>query len=72
MKLRLQEMQKVDSKAQKLRQQKISGYKEIYEILHHHGLLFVYKVIQTDLIGYHHNDFLIHHFGIKKIYEILA
>ena len=35
MRLRLQQLQKDNSKAQELRQQKADGYKEINEIFHH-------------------------------------
>ena len=45
MRLRLQELQETNRKAQKLGQQKADGYKEIDEIFYHQGLPFVPKAI---------------------------
>ena len=45
MRLKLQELQETNREAQELRQQKIDGYEEINEILHHQGLPFVPKTI---------------------------
>ena len=72
MRLKLQELEKTNCKAQELKQQKADGYEEIDEILHNHGLLFVPKAIQTELISGHHNDLLTGYFGIEKTYEFLA
>ena len=72
MRLRLQELQETDSEAQELRQQKADGYEEIDDILHHQGLPFVPKAIQTELISRHHDDPLAGHFGIKKTCELLG
>ena len=72
MRLRLQELQETNSKAQELRQQKADGYKEIDAIFHHQGLPFVPKAIQTELISRHHDDLLAGHFGIKKTCKLLA
>ena len=70
MRLRLQELQKTDSEAQKLQSKK--DYKEVEGVLYHQGLLFMPKAIQTKLINRHHNDFLAGHFGIEKTCELLA
>ena len=70
MRLRLQELQETDSEAQKLRSKK--GYKEVKRVLHHQGLLFVPKAIQTKLISRHHNNLLAGYFDIKKTYKLLA
>ena len=64
MRLRLQELQEIDSEAQKLRSKE--GYKEVKGVLHHQSLLFVPKTIQTELISRHHNDLLVSHYGIEK------
>ena len=72
MRLRLQELQEANRKAQKLRQQKINGYKEIDEILYYQGLLFVPNIIWTELISRHYDNFLAGHFGIKKTCKLLA
>ena len=70
MRLRLQELQETDSKAQEFRSKK--GYKEVKGVLHQQGLLFIPKTIQTKLITRHHDDFLAGHFGIKKTCKLLA
>ena len=72
MRLRLQELQKTKSKAQKLRQQKANGYEKINKILYYQGLLFVPKAIWIELISRHHNNLLAGYFGIKKTHELLA
>ena len=72
MRLRLQELQEANRKAQELRQQKVDGYKKIDEILYHQGLPFVPEAIRIELISRHHNDFLAGHFGIKKTCKLLA
>ena len=72
MRLRLQELQETDSKAQELRQQKADGYEEIDDILHHQGLPFVPEAIQTELISRHHDNPLAGHFGIEKTCKLLA
>ena len=72
MRLRFQELQETNRKAQKLRQQKVDGYKEIDEIFHYQGLPFVFKAIWTELISRHHNNFLASYFGIKKTCKLLA
>ena len=72
MRLMLQELQEANRKAQELRQQKANCYEEINEILHHQGLPFIPKAIQTELISCHHNNPLAGHFGIKKTCKLLA
>ena len=69
MKLKLQ---KANSEAQELRQQKADGYEKINEIFHHQSLPFVPKAIQTELISHYHDNPLVGHFGIKKICKLSA
>ena len=45
MRLKLQELQEADSKAQELKQQKPDGYKKINNILYYQSLPFVPKAI---------------------------
>ena len=71
MRLRLQELQKTNSKAQKLRQQEQKGYEKVNGVLHHQGLSFVPKAIRIERISHYHNNFLIRHFGIKKTCKLL-
>ena len=70
MRLRLQELQETNSKAQKLRSKE--GYKKVEGVLHYQGLPFVPEAIQTELITCHHDDSLAGHFGITKTCELLA
>ena len=72
MRLKLQELQEANIKAQKLRKQKVDSYEEIDKILHYQCLLFIPKAIWTELISRQHNDPLAGHFGIKKTYKLLA
>ena len=72
MRLRLQKLKEANSEVQELRQQKTNGYKEIDEIFHHQGLLFISKVIWTELIRCHHDNSLAGHFGIEKTCKFLA
>ena len=65
MRLRLQELQENNRKAQELKQQKANGYEKIDEILHHQGLPFVPKAIQTKLISRYYNNLLAAHLSIK-------
>ena len=70
MRLRLQELQETNSKAQKLRSKE--GYEEVKGVLHYQGLSFVLKTIRIELISRHHNNPLAGHFGIKKTCGLLA
>ena len=70
MRLRLQELQETDSKAQELRMK--DGYQDIDGVLHHQGLPFVPEAIRMELISRHHDDPLAGHFGIEKTRELLA
>ena len=72
MKLRLQELQEGNCKAQKLRQQKADGYEEIDEILYYQSLPFVPKAIQIELISCYHNNPLAGYFNMKKTCKFLA
>ena len=72
MKLRLQELQETDFKAQKLREQGRESYKKVNGVLHHQGLPFVPKAIRIELISRHHDDPLAGHFGIEKTCKLLA
>ena len=41
-------------------------------MLHHQSLLYVPKLIKTELISRNHNDLLAGHFGIEKTWELVA
>ena len=70
MRLKLQELQETDSKAQELRSKK--GYKEVKGVIYHQGLSFVPKTIRPELISHHYNNPLAGHFGIEKTRKLLA
>ena len=72
MRLRLQELQKANSEAQKLRQQKSHSFKEIDEIFYYQYLPFIPKAISTNLISRHYNNPLAGHLGIEKTCELMA
>ncbi len=67
MRMRLLELQVDDKEAMKLRSEGLQeGWKDIEQVLHYQGLLYVPKVIRSELISRHHNDPLAGHFGIEK------
>ena len=73
MRLRLQELQETDSKAQKIRAEGLKeGWEEADGVLHHQSLPFVPEVIRMELISRHHNDPLAGHFGFDKTRELIA
>ena len=74
MRLRLAKLQKSDDEAQNLRATKElqKGWTDIDRVLHHQGLPFIPKIIQTELISRHHNNQLAGHFGINKTRELIG
>ena len=48
------------------------GQTDIDGVLHHQGLLFMPKVIWTELISRHHDDLMASHFGINKTRELIG
>ncbi len=71
--MRLPELQDDNKEAMKLRSEGLSeDWEDIEQVLHYQGLLYVPKVICSELIIRHYNDPLAGHFGIKKIRELIA
>ena len=68
--LRLQELQEINSEAQKSRQK--HGYQEIDGVLYYQGLFFASKAIRMKLISRHYDDPRADHFGIEKTHKLLA
>ncbi len=69
----LPELQDNDKEAMKLRSERLSESQEdIKQVLHYQGLLYVPKVIQSELISKHHNKLLAAHFGIEKTCKLIA
>ena len=71
--LRLQELQESNSKAQEI---KVAGLKEGWEkidrVLHYQRLPYMPRIVCSKLISKHHNDSLAGHFGVNKIRELIG
>ncbi len=62
-----------NKEAKKLRLERLlKGWKDIDKVLHYQGLLYLPKVIRSELISRHHENPLAGHFGIKKTWESIA
>ena len=74
MRLKLAELQEANSKAQRIKKEKLSNenWQKIDRVLYHHGLLFILKAICTKLISRHYNNALAGHFKIEKTQELMA
>ena len=72
MTLRLVELPESDKKAQKMRTEDLNGYEKLDGILYHQGLLFLPKVIWTEIIGRYHDNPLAGHFGIDKTKDLIG
>ncbi len=71
--MRLLELQDNDKKAMKLRSEGLpEGWENIEQVLHYQGLLYIAKVIRSELISRHHDDSLVGHFGIEKTRKLIA
>ena len=70
MRLKLEELQKTDPKAQKLRSK--NGYQKVNGMIHHQDLPFVPKALQIELISRYYGNPLAGHFGIKKTHKLFA
>ncbi len=71
--MELLELQDDDKDVMKLRSEELpEGWKDIKQVLHYQGLLYVPKVIRLGLISRHHNDLLAGHFGIEKTRELIT
>ena len=67
MKIRLFELQDDNKKAKKIRSKGLlEDWKDIEQVFHFLGLLYVSKVIHSELINRHHNNPLAGHFNIEK------
>ena len=74
MNLRLTELQELNKKAQKLMatEELQKGWININRMLHYQGLLFLPKIIQTELISRHYDNLLAGHFNINKTREFIS
>lgn len=71
MRLKLQELQKIDPKVQKLKQDS-EDYKETDGILYYQSLSFVPEVIKTKITSHYYNNLSADQFGIKKTRTLVA
>ncbi len=73
MRMRVLELQDDNKEAMKLRSEGLpEGWEDIKQVLHYYGLLYVSKVIRSELISRHHDDPLAGHFDIEKTRELIA
>ncbi len=73
MRMRLPELQDDNKEAMKLRSEGLSeGWEDIEQVLFYQSLLYVRKVICSELISRYHDNLLSSHFGIEKTCELIA
>ncbi len=73
MRMRLPELQDDDKEVMKLRSEGLSeGWEDIKQVLHYQGLLYVPKVIRSELISRHHDNPLAGHFSIEKTRKLIV
>ena len=74
MRMRLPKLQDDDKEAKELRSKQVllEGCKDIEQVLHYQVLLYVPKVIHSELINRYHNNLLADPFGIEKTQELIA
>ncbi len=66
-KMKLPKLQDDDKETKKLRLKRLQeDWKNILEVLHYQDLLYIPKVICSELISRYYNNPLIGRFGIKK------
>ena len=72
--MRLLELQDDDKEAKKLRLEQVllKGGEDIEQMLYYQDLLYIPKVIRSELISRHYNDPLAGHFGIEKTRKLIA
>ncbi len=73
MRMRLPELQNEDKEAMKLKLEGLpEGWEDIKQVLHYQGLLYVPKVIRSELISRHHDNPLVGHFSIEKTRKLIV
>ncbi len=66
--MRLPKLQDNDKEAIKLRSSgRLEGWENIKQVLYYQCLLYVLKVIRSELISRHYNDLFVDHFGIERL-----
>ena len=72
MRLRLVELQELDGEVQQIKAEGFNRYEDNDGVLYHKGLLFVSRVIETELISQHYNNQLAGYFCINKTKELIG
>lgn len=73
MRLKLQELQESNSRAQNIKTVKLQkSLKKIDEILYYQGQPYVLKIFHSILISMYHNDPLADYFGVNKIRKLIG
>ena len=71
--MRFPKLQNDDKEVKKLWSERLlEGWKDIEEMLYYQGLLYILKVICSELISKHHDNLFTSHFGIKKAQKLIA
>lgn len=71
LKLKLQNLQETNPKAQKEKQQ-LENYEKIDRVLYYQSLSFILKLIRAEIIDWYYNNCLADYFGIKKTRKLVA
>ncbi len=72
-KIELLELRDDNKEAKKLRSERLlEGWEDIEQVLYYQGLLYIPKVIHSELISRHHDNPFAGHFGIEKTYKLIA
>ena len=73
MRMKFLEPKDDDKEIKKLRSKRLSeGKKDIKEVLHYQGFLYILKIICLELISRYHNNTFAGYFGIKKMQKLIA
>lgn len=71
--LRLPKLQNNNVKAEKIQSKDLlEGWKDVEGVLHHQGLLYIPKIISSEMTSGYQNDLSADHFGINKTRELIV
>ena len=71
--MRFSELENNNKEAKKLSLKRLlEGWKNIKEMIYYQDLLYILKVICSELISRHHNNLFIGYFGIKKMQKLIV
>ena len=74
MKLQLSELQENDEEVKLFKSfaSLPEGWEDVEGVLQFQGLLYILKIIRSEVVSRHHNDPLAEHFGIDKTRELVG